>query len=1052
MRSARLLSVLCGTSLLLSVLGACDEPAESPPAPDVDAGDVELPDAGRPPPPPQRCDIPLERFFAEGTGATRAQKIKSRLELLEGPNAHGKIGDYLLENDRIRVVLQAADRHIGPLPFGASIIDADLVRPGEPGRDQFGELGLIYNLGRTINPTFFEVLSPGGVGEPAIVAMSGRDTVQDYLRIKNILKQQAQLPVLDADRPLPLRITSYFILNPGEQRVRYVTAFCNEGDQEEGMLVGDLSDPGYVVDLFNGQACTGGFGYGGMCAGLDRASWYGYQGDGVAYGWAPYKAGAPGIPEPTNAILTFSAVTGSLIGADGLAGLTEWFDPNMERRSGEMRLPARGTQVIARDFFVARDLGEIATLGETSRAAVKGTPLGDLSGEVKSGGKSLAGAKVSVVRGTEIAGVFVTDEEGRFQGRFAAGTYTVAAWAPARIPTPDVTVTLRPEEPVTLSMTLGETRTLTVRVRDPSGTPLPAKVTVICASGICPAPNRQLIRFFDAGKDPLPDNLQLVGFVPPVGEQSFSVPPGAYRVLVSRGPEYSVFPNDFRSSGGAFRDLGDGDATVEAVIARVIDTTGYMSADFHVHGVNSPDSMVDNASRALTFLAEGTDILVATDHDFYTDYSEDIRALKGEGLLATFVGVEMSPVDFGHFNAFPFVPDPTDPITAGVIDWGGGLGDSFTPAQIFSAARQAGARTVIINHPRGYLGVFTNLGADLDTLATHADPVDFCMAPQPGATPADTRLLSTDFDVVEVLNAGVDELSPVAARPVFNDWFTLLSRGIKVAGIGASDSHQRWATAVAYPRTFVGVGLDEAPALTSSAVSAALRRVDAVTTSAPFVRIEARRVDTSGAPTSATARMGEVVAASSDDVEVVVEVQVPEYLDVSRIELYMHTPGDDARCPIAPGSPESKTTRVACGGQSNLNWPAPLRAADVTLRPEHRVVVTRDGSTELARWQVREVFRIPAPATDNWIVVLVHGSRPLFPLAWPSKLSGGSLKEAKPFAFTNPIFVDADGGGFDHPPFSPPTRSQAPLPPRAPKPTRPPTAEELVEMWRAAQD
>ena len=60
---------------------------------------------------------------------------------------------------------------------------------------------------------------------------------------------------------------------------------------------------------------------------------------------------------------------------------------------------------------------------------------------------------------------------------------------------------------------------------------------------------------------------------------------------------------------------------MSAVLARVIDTTGWMSADFHVHAVNSPDSIVDNAKRALTFAGDGLDVIVSTDHDVITDFA-----------------------------------------------------------------------------------------------------------------------------------------------------------------------------------------------------------------------------------------------------------------------------------------------------------------------------------------------------------------------------------------------------------------------------------------------
>ena len=77
-------------------------------------------------------------------------------------------------------------------------------------------------------------------------------------------------------------------------------AFCSTDNRETTALaVGDMTDPGYVLEFFNPRACTDGFGFGGVCFSLDQMSWYGYQGDGVAYGYAPYRAGSPLHPRVT---------------------------------------------------------------------------------------------------------------------------------------------------------------------------------------------------------------------------------------------------------------------------------------------------------------------------------------------------------------------------------------------------------------------------------------------------------------------------------------------------------------------------------------------------------------------------------------------------------------------------------------------------------------------------------------------------------------------------------------------------------------------------------
>jgi hypothetical protein len=66
--------------------------------------------------PTGRCDVDLSPFIGTATGAVRGKQISSTSELIGGPNAQGRVGDFLLENERVRVVIQGAGRLFGPLP------------------------------------------------------------------------------------------------------------------------------------------------------------------------------------------------------------------------------------------------------------------------------------------------------------------------------------------------------------------------------------------------------------------------------------------------------------------------------------------------------------------------------------------------------------------------------------------------------------------------------------------------------------------------------------------------------------------------------------------------------------------------------------------------------------------------------------------------------------------------------------------------------------------------------------------------------------------------
>ena len=62
-----------------------------------------------------------------------AKMVETPDELIGGPGALGMVGDYLLSNDKIRVIIQDKGWSRGFGVFGGGIIDADIVRPR--GRD-----------------------------------------------------------------------------------------------------------------------------------------------------------------------------------------------------------------------------------------------------------------------------------------------------------------------------------------------------------------------------------------------------------------------------------------------------------------------------------------------------------------------------------------------------------------------------------------------------------------------------------------------------------------------------------------------------------------------------------------------------------------------------------------------------------------------------------------------------------------------------------------------------------------------------------------------------
>ena len=108
-----------------------------------------------------------------------ARKVATRTDLIGGPSALGEIGDFLLENDKIRVIIQDKGFSRGFGVYGGSLIDADRVRPTRPGdadggqgRDVFGEFFPISFV-EALVPDDVRVHRSGADGGPAVVRVTG---------------------------------------------------------------------------------------------------------------------------------------------------------------------------------------------------------------------------------------------------------------------------------------------------------------------------------------------------------------------------------------------------------------------------------------------------------------------------------------------------------------------------------------------------------------------------------------------------------------------------------------------------------------------------------------------------------------------------------------------------------------------------------------------------------------------------------------------------------------------------------------------------------------
>ena len=192
------------------------------------------------------------------------------------------------------------------------------------------------------------------------------------------------------------------------------------------------------------------------------------------------------------------------------------------------------------------------------------------------------------------------------------------------------------------------------------------------------------------------------------GFGDLEIEPGSYDILASRGFEYSVDRKEV--------DLQPGQTVqLSFRIDRVVDTSGWITGDFHVHGQNSYDAVVRHRNRVIAFAGEGVEILSTSDHDYITNLAPYVHELGLERWVTTQVGTELTTVELGHFLGFPFRyqewHDGQRIREQGAIDWTG-----KTPDRLFDELRALGLYSpeetvVVVAHPRdSFFGYFDQYG------------------------------------------------------------------------------------------------------------------------------------------------------------------------------------------------------------------------------------------------------------------------------------------------------------------------------------------------------
>lgn len=598
-----------------------------------------------------------------------------------------------------------------------------------------------------------------------------------------------------------------------------------------------------------------------------------------------------------------------------------------EKVTDTLELAPKQEVIITRFFAVGTSPAE--AVGEALVA--KGDPVGQIDGLLTDDqDKGLANGSISVKIGDSSALAY-PDSNGRFQLRLPPGEYQLTATDIGRNEV-KTSVTVQTGKSVQTAFGLAAASAIKFNITDESGKSLPCKVHF--------APLDP-----DAPKLNLGPKHRAHGCVDQyhseVGQFFVQLPSGKYRAIVVRGPEYSHLSKEISLTPGLV-------APFTGTLKRLVDTTGWISSDFHNHSTPSGDNVCDTDGRLINIAAEHLEFTPTTEHNRLYDWEPTINSLSLTPFVKTVKGIELTG-SRQHFNAFPFEPDPL------LQDGGAPIWNDDPRITALTLRRWQGERAdrwIQFNHPDlsnmfidrdgdgiadgGFVGVGTMIdgsesqnGPGTDIL--HDAP--FRVTRKPGALAAKA---STVREFV---------------------WKQLLNQGHRIVAVGVADAHSVYGNGVGCWRTYLPSSTDEPAKIDWAELAPRAKAGNIMLTTGPFLEVTTPDGKIAGDDVRATG-----------SIDLKVRVQCTDWIDINRVQLLVNS----------RPHPDFNFTRAT--------------------HPK----MFQEGVVKF-----EQTLKIPLQEDAHLIVVALHETGDM-------KTGFGTSDYAimRPCAYNNPIYVDADGGGF----------------------------------------
>lgn len=275
-------------------------------------------------------------------------------------------------------------------------------------------------------------------------------------------------------------------------------------------------------------------------------------------------------------------------------------------------------------------------------AALRG-PTGTVSGQITDHSGAVIPTAELIVRSTSVPNKnqvsAYPDEHGRFSFQVPAGDYEFefADLGRASLKKPAM---IKSGEKISVDVAMDLAAAVVFDVRNEAGKSIPCKVQFRGIEGTkspnLGPPNRAhgCVDQYHSEK----------------GQFRVALPPGQYQIIVTRGIEYSHLSQTITLKP-------EKNVTVSGTLKRLVDTTGWVSADYHNHSTPSGDNTCGTDDRIINLAAEHIEFAPTTEHNRLYDWRPHIEKLGLAAEMQTVPGMELTGSG-PHLNSFPFKLEP----------------------------------------------------------------------------------------------------------------------------------------------------------------------------------------------------------------------------------------------------------------------------------------------------------------------------------------------------------------------------------------------------------